>query len=165
MAATRIGSLGQWPGDMGYRVVEGWGKLPPGYRYQEVSDVAVDSKDNVFVFCRGEHPVIVFDRDGNFLRSWGQGVFKRAHGITLGPEAEVWVVDDSGHAVRKCTAEGKALMVLGVPGQPAERQSGRPFNMPTKVAVCPRTGSLFVSDGYCNSRVHKFDPVGRHLLS
>lgn len=165
MGTTPIGTLGQWPGDLGYRVVEGWGKLPPGYRYQEVSDVAVDSKDNVFVFCRGEHPVIVFDRDGNFLRSWGQGLFKRAHGITLGPEDEVWIVDDAGHAVRKYTTEGKELMVLGVPGQPAERQGGRPFNMPTKVAVCPRTGNLFVSDGYGNSRVHKFDPAGRHLLS
>ena len=58
------------PHGMPYRVVEGSGKFPTGYRYPECSDVAVDSKDNVYVFCRGAHPVIVFDREGNFLRSW-----------------------------------------------------------------------------------------------
>ena len=73
------------PGTAGYFVVEGWGKLPPDYRYREAAGVAVDSKDHVYVFTRGEHPVIVFDREGNFLRSWGEGLVKRAHGITIGP--------------------------------------------------------------------------------
>jgi DNA-binding beta-propeller fold protein YncE len=148
-----------------YRVVEGWGRIPSGFRYQECSDVAVDSKDNVYVFCRGEQPVIVYDRDGNFLRSWGAGVFKRAHAVTIGPEDEVWVVDDSGHAIYKCTSEGKVLLTLGTPGKGAERQSGKAFCQPTKVGVCARTGNVFVADGYGNSRVHKFDPAGRHLLS
>jgi hypothetical protein len=80
-------------------------------------------------------------------------------------EDEVWLVDDAGHAVRKYGADGKELMHLATPGQSAERQSGRPFNMPTKAAVCPQTGNVFVTDGYGNSRVHKFDPAGRHLLS
>ncbi|HTX55156.1 MAG TPA: peptidyl-alpha-hydroxyglycine alpha-amidating lyase family protein [Candidatus Baltobacteraceae bacterium] len=148
-----------------YQVIENWGKLPPGYRYQECSDVAVDSKDNVYVFCRGEHPVIVYDRDGNFLRSWGEGLFTRAHAITVGPEDKVWVVDDAGHAIHKCTVEGKVLLTLGTPGKGAERQSGTPFCQPTKVGVCARTGNIFITDGYGNSRVHKFDPAGRHLLS
>jgi DNA-binding beta-propeller fold protein YncE len=148
-----------------YRVVEHWGKLPPGYRYQECSDVAVDSHDNVYVMCRGEHPVIVYDREGNFLRSWGDGLFTRAHAITIGPEDDVWVVDDAGHAMHKCTGDGKVLLTLGTPGKAAERQSGQPFCQPTKVGVCGRTGNIFVTDGYGNSRVHKFDPSGRHLLS
>jgi len=148
-----------------YRAVDAWGQLPSGYQYQECSDVAVDSKDNVYVFCRGEHPVIVYDRDGNFLRSWGAGLFKRAHAVTIGPEDAVWVVDDSGHAVYKCTPEGKILLTLGTPGKGADRQSGKPFCQPTKVGVCARTGNIFVTDGYGNSRVHKFDPAGRHLLS
>lgn len=148
-----------------YRVVEGWGKLPAGYRYQECSDVAVDSKDNVYVLCRGEHPVIAFDREGNFLRSWGEGLFTRPHAVTIGPEDEVWIVDDAGHVIHKCTPEGKVLLTLGTPGKGAERQSGKPFCQPTKVSVCARTGNLFITDGYGNSRVHKFDPAGRHLLS
>ncbi len=164
MAATEKG-FGLKPANPGYHVVEGWGELPPGYRFVEVSDVAVDSKDSVYAFCRGEHPLIVFDREGNFLRAWGEGYFKRAHSVTIGPEDEVWLVDDAGHAIRKFTPDGKELMHLATPGQPAERQGGQPFHLPTKVAVCPRTGNLFVTDGYGNSRVHKFDPKGRHLLS
>lgn len=55
-----------------FQVVDGWGKLPPGYHFKEVSSVAVDARDHVYAFCRGDHPVIVFDRDGNFLRAWGE---------------------------------------------------------------------------------------------
>jgi hypothetical protein len=55
-------------------VVEGWGALPPGFTDRDGAAVCVDSKDNVYVFNRGTHPVIVFDRDGQFLRSWGYGI-------------------------------------------------------------------------------------------
>ena len=71
-------------GEHRYEVIENWGKLPDGWHYGEVAAVGVDSKDNVYVFTRGEHPMIVFDRDGNFLRSWGEGLFKRPHGVHLG---------------------------------------------------------------------------------
>jgi DNA-binding beta-propeller fold protein YncE len=165
MTAVRVGTLGQWPGDLKYRPVEAWGQLPPGYRYGEVSSVAVNSRDEVFAFCRAERPVVVFDRGGNFLRSWGEGMFRRAHAVVIGPEDEVWTIDDAGHAIRKCTPEGKVLLTLGRPGAPAPPQSGEPFNLPTHLAVCPRTGTLFVTDGYGNSRVHVFDPAGRHLRS
>lgn len=148
-----------------FRVLEGWGKLPPGWRYVEAAGVAVDSKDNVYVFNRGEHPVIVFDREGNFLRSWGEGLVGRAHGITIGPEDEVWLTDDGNHTIRKFTPEGKLLLTIGDPDEPATLQSGKPFNRPTHVALSPLTGDLFISDGYGNSRVHKYDPKGRHLFS
>src|SRR6202012_1908486 len=70
-----------------YRVVEGWGALPPGFTYRDGAAVCVDSKDNVYVFNRGAHPVIVFDRDGNFLRSWGEDIgFTNAHGAAAGPD-------------------------------------------------------------------------------
>ena len=59
-------------GEHRYRVVEDWAKLPDGWEFRDVAAVAVDSKDQVYVFNRGEHPVIVFDREGNFLRSWGE---------------------------------------------------------------------------------------------
>ncbi|MBI1726992.1 MAG: hypothetical protein HYR50_06970, partial [Candidatus Rokubacteria bacterium] len=59
---------------MNFKVIDGWGTLPDGWHYVEVAGVAVDAKDNVFCFTRGEHPVIVFDRDGTFLRSWGEGL-------------------------------------------------------------------------------------------
>ena len=67
-------------GDFKFRLVPDWAKLPDGWDFGDVAAVGVDSKDHVYVFNRGEHPMIVFDRDGNFLRSWGEGMFKRAHG-------------------------------------------------------------------------------------
>ena len=71
-------------GEHRYRVVENWAKLPDGWEFKDVGAVAVDSKDQVYVFNRGEHPMMVFDREGNFLRSWGEGVFQRAHGLHIG---------------------------------------------------------------------------------
>jgi DNA-binding beta-propeller fold protein YncE len=148
-----------------FRVLEGWGKLPEGWHYVEAAGVAVDSKDRVYVFNRGEHPLIVFDREGNFLRSWGEGRVGRAHGITIGPDDEVWLTDDGNHTIRKFTPEGTLLLTIGDPDKPATLQSGKPFNRPTHVALSPLTGDLFISDGYGNSRVHKYDPKGRHLFS
>jgi hypothetical protein len=61
-------------GDYRYRVNADWAKLPEGWSFKEVGGVGVDSHDNVYVFNRGDHPMMVFDRDGNFLRSWARGV-------------------------------------------------------------------------------------------
>jgi DNA-binding beta-propeller fold protein YncE len=150
---------------MNYRPVEGWGRLPDGWSYVEATSVGVDAKDNVYVFNRGEHPVIVFDRDGNFLRSWGEGVFRRPHGITIGPDGTLWLTDDLHQTIRQFTPEGKLLLTLGTPDKASSLHGGEPFNRPTHVALCPRNGDVYVSDGYGNSRVHKFDPKGRRLLS
>ena len=72
-------------GDVGrdrYAVVENFFKRPKGWTFVEVADVSVDADDNVYVFNRGEHPMMVFDREGNFLTSWGEGQYPRAHGLT-----------------------------------------------------------------------------------
>ena len=127
--------------------------------------MAVDSRDRVYVFNRGEHPVTVFDREGNFLASWGEGVFNIPHGITIGPDGSVYCVDQGDHTVRKFTTEGKLLMTLGTKDRPPARWSGNAFNEPTHLAISPITGDLYISDGYGNSRVHKFTSDGRHLLS
>ena len=151
-------------GEFRYEVIEGWGKLPDGWTFKEVAAVAVDKKDQVYCFTRGAHPIIVFDRDGNFVRSWGEGVFKRAHGATIGPDETIFLSDDGDHTVRKCTLDGKVIFTLGVPGQPAPYQSGEPFNRCTHVAFAPK-GDFYVSDGYGNSRVHKYSPDGKLLFS
>jgi hypothetical protein len=157
---TRLGS-----GEFVYEVDVEWGKLPAGWSYKEVAAVGVDANDNVYVFNRGAHPMIVFDRQGNFLRSWGEGVFPRAHGVTMGPDESIYCTDDGDHTVRKCTYDGKVLLQLGVPGKPAPFHSGQPFNRCTHVALCPHTGDFYVADGYGNSRVHKYAPDGTLLFS
>ena len=148
-----------------YEVVEGWDKLPDGWTYREAAAVGVDSKDNVYVFSRGEHPIIVYDRDGNFLRSWGEDLFVRAHGITMGPDDTIYCTDDDDHTVRKCTLDGRVLLTLGVPGHPAPFMSGDPFNKCTHVALDPDNGDIYVADGYRNAKVHKYSPDGKLLFS
>src|SRR5437762_1463460 len=149
----------------GYEADDRWAKLPAEWSFIEATAVAVDSKDRVFVFNRGEHPVMVFDRNGAFLNAWGEGPFTRPHGITIAPDDSVFLTDDSGHAVRKFTPDGRLLMTLGTPGQPSDtgstsidfrtiRRSAGPFNYPTNLAIAPN-GDLYISDGYGYARVHR----------
>ena len=151
-------------GEYQYHVNENWAKLPDGWEFRDVAGVAVDSKDNVYVFNRGEHPMMVFDQEGNFLRSWGEGLFVRAHGIHIGPDESIYCTDDDDHTVRKCTLDGKVLLEIGVPGKPAPYMSGEPFHRCTHTALSP-DGDIFVSDGYGNSRVHKYTPDGKLVMS
>jgi outer membrane protein assembly factor BamB len=151
-------------GDYKYEIKENWAKLPDGWSFKEVAAVGVDRQDNVYCFTRGEHPVIVFDRDGNFLRSWGEGRYIRAHGVHMGPDDSIYLTDDGGHFVRKCSLDGQVLLELGVPGKPAPYLSGEPFNRCTHTALSPK-GEIYVSDGYGNAKVHKYAPDGKLLLS
>ena len=151
-------------GDYRYRVIADWAKLPEGWSFKEVGGVGVDSKDNVYVFNRGEHPMMIFDREGNFLRSWGEGQYPRAHGVHVAPDDTMFLTDDGGHFVRKVTLDGKVLLELGVPGKPAPFMSGEPFHRCTHTALSPK-GEIYVSDGYGNARVHKFTPDGKLMKS
>ena len=67
--------------------------------------------------------------------------------------------------MRQCTLDGEVLMTIGVPGKPAPLFSGDPFNRCTHTALDPKTGDIYVSDGYGNSRVHKYSPDGKLLFS
>ena len=149
-----------------YESLQDWAKLPEGWTFIEVSGVAVDSKDNVYVLCRGQHPVVVFDKQGNFLRSFGEGEFNhRAHGIHISPDDFVYTVNDDQHCIKKYTTGGKLLETIGKEYDPAEKWSGKPFNRPTNMAVSPANGDVYVTDGYGNARVHRYSPEGHHILS
>ena len=151
-------------GDYKYRIVEDWARLPDGWSFKEVGSVGVDKNDNVYVFNRGDHPMMVFDREGNFLRSWGEGQYPRAHGVHMGPDDSIYLTDDGGHFVRKCSLDGKVLLELGVPGEPKPYMSGEPFHRCTHTALSPK-GEIYVSDGYGNAKVHKYSPDGKLLMS
>ncbi|MBI3413716.1 MAG: hypothetical protein HY043_00115 [Verrucomicrobia bacterium] len=158
-----------------YEAKTDWARRPERFTWLEVASVAIDSRDRVFVFNRGEHPVMVFDREGAFLHSWGEGIFARAHGITIGPDDAVYCTDDLDHTVRKFTPEGLLLLTLGTSGKPSNtgatsidyrtiRHAGAPFYFPTNVALSP-AGEIYVADGYGNACVHKFSPTGQLLFS
>ena len=145
-----------------YVVREGWGQLPEGWTYTQVAGVAVDSRDRVYVFNRGAHPVIAFDLDGRLLTSWGEGLFETAHGICIGPDDTLYLVDRGNHSLKRYSPEGELLQTLGPEGMPGE--GGQPYGGPTDVALSP-SGDVYVSDGYDNTRVHKFSADGELLLS
>jgi hypothetical protein len=151
-------------GDFKYRVEPNWAKLPDDWDLADVGGIGIDAQDRVYVFNRGTHPMVVFDRDGAVLSSWGDDVFKRPHALHLAPDSTIWCADEGDHVIRRCTLDGKVLSTLGKPGAPAEEFSGKPFNRCTQTALTP-DGDILVADGYGNARVHKFAPDGRWLLS
>jgi len=151
-------------GEFSYEVVEGWMKLPPELKLGEVTAVGVDPADNVFLFCRGDHPMVVLDASGHVLRTWGHDLFKHPHGLHIGGDGNLYCTDDGDHTVRKCTPDGRLLLQIGVPGSPAPFMSGQPFHCCTHTALSP-DGHIYVSDGYGNACIHKFDPDGRLLKS
>lgn len=147
-------------GEHRYRVAENWGKLPDGWQLTDVASVAVDSRDRVYVFNRSDHPMVVFDREGNFIASWGEGVFSRAHGLHIDADDHLYCTDDGDHTVRKCDTSGRVLLTIGIPDKPAPFMSGEPFHRCTHTALSPK-GEIYVSDGYGNACVHKFSPDGK----
>ena len=148
-------------GEHRYRVVENWAKLPDGWNLTDVAAVAVDSKDRVYVFNRGEHPMVVLNRDGSFIKSWGEGLFtprarpahrrgrqsllhrrRRPHGAQV-------------HHRRQGAAHHRHSRT-----SPRRIMSGEPFHRCTHTALSPK-GEIYVSDGYGNACVHKYTPDGK----
>jgi DNA-binding beta-propeller fold protein YncE len=175
VTATVVGA-----GKHTYEVDEQWAQLPDGVDVLAAS-VTVDANDNVYCFSRvKEHPVVVFDRDGNFLRSWGAGLFAFPHTIRADKDDNLWLVDRDHAQMMLFTTEGKLLRTIGTKGfrsdtgvPPDDFRSdayqkvthgGSPFNLPTDIDVAP-SGDLFVTDGYGNARVHKFGADGMLVKS
>ncbi|MGH7945774.1 MAG: hypothetical protein ACREF9_12305, partial [Opitutaceae bacterium] len=131
------------PRDVAYRPIPHWARVPHGMSFcGDATSVAVDSKDNVYVFNRGSRPMMIFDKSGAFVASWGAGEFDRPHGIAIDGDDNLYLVDDGGHFVQKRTREGKVLMTIGQRGNGSEPFSGAPFNRPTDVAINPATGDI-----------------------
>ena len=151
-------------GEHSYQPVDGWAQVPDGWSLGDSGGVGVDQNDEVYVFNRGEHPMMVFASDGTFLRSWGEGLFVRPHAVSVTPDGSILCTDDGDHSVRRMSPDGHVLQVLGTPGKPAPRMSGEPFCRCTHTAVSPH-GDIYVSDGYGNARIHKYSPDGTLLLS
>jgi NAD(P)-dependent dehydrogenase (short-subunit alcohol dehydrogenase family) len=163
-----------------YDVNENWARVPPGIDMKPAA-VAVDSRDRVFCFNRSnEHPVVIFDRDGNFEGSWGAGLFRFPHAIRIDEHDNVWLTDEHLGQFMLFTNDGKLLRTIGVSGQRSNTgvpeddftavawkkvtQGGGPFNLPTDIAVIPN-GDMYMTDGYGNAQVHKFAADGTYRFS
>jgi DNA-binding beta-propeller fold protein YncE len=164
-----------------YELVDSWAQLPDGESFLDIGRVCIDENDDIFVFSRSDHPVMVFDTNGERQSSFGEGYFTdRPHGMGLGPEGSVYCTDDGNHTVRKFSRDGTLLLTLGTENESSDTgyrdvsdgferlasitQAAGPFNRPTGVTVLD-SGEIFVSDGYGNARVHRFSPDGELLDS
>ena len=165
---TTVGS-----GRYTYEMVETWAALPTGWTFGGVSAVATDSRNRVYAFQRKDPPILIFEADGTFVGSWGTSTFADPHGINIVDDV-IYVTDRNDHVALKFTLDGRPLMVLGTRGQASDTgatkdielppRSAGPFNKPTEMMVAP-SGDLYVSDGYRNSRVHRFSREGALLDS
>ncbi|HUI78149.1 MAG TPA: peptidyl-alpha-hydroxyglycine alpha-amidating lyase family protein [Bryobacteraceae bacterium] len=159
-----------------YESVADFLKLPPGLYLGESMGVATNSKGHVFVYTRSANTrLFEFDQNGNYVREIGEGNygFEFAHSVRVDPQDNIWVVDEGTNLVIKFNPAGRIVMVLGHrpdavagalaspagPPPPAEKYI---FGRPTDVAWDPQ-GNIFVSDGYTNHRVVKYDKNGRFL--
>ena len=73
-----------------YEPVPGWPAIPHPMSFKEATSVAVDRQDRVYVFNRGDNPMMIFDRDGSFVDTWGAGQFQRAHGVYVAPDGNLF---------------------------------------------------------------------------
>jgi len=167
-----------------FELVPDWEKCPEGddYRHQDVAAVACDSQDRVYLHTRKGDRVMVYDEQGNFIKKWGDGVFSRAHGITIHDDI-VYCTDDQDSVIRVFDLDGNFLWMLGEPrvvtdtgygnlrerkpkihhNEYVERALG-PFNCCCNVCIAANK-DIFVADGYGNARVHHFDAKGKLLNS
>jgi sugar lactone lactonase YvrE len=161
-----------------YQSIENWAKMPAGRTWGSSAGVAIDP-DGKSVWaidrcggntCFGSNldPILKFDRNGKFVRSFGKGMFVFPHGVFVDRGANVWVTDGQGrgaqgHQVIKFSPEGRVLMRLGVAGVAGNNPYN--FNMPSSVLVAPN-GDIFVGDGHggnSNNRIVKFDKRGKYI--
>ena len=151
-----------------YTMVQDWAKLPSGETFGTTSAVATDSQDRVYAFQRKDPPIVVFDRQGNFLNSWGDGAFIYAHGIHIADDI-IYLTDRDSSVCIMYTLDGKPIQMLGRHGEHSDTGCERPadlvpraagpFNYPSELVPSP-SGDLYVSDGYRNARVHRFTDRG-----
>ena len=146
-----------------YRIIPNWGIGAEGKSFGGViTGIAVDGADRVYLARRSPPAILVYDRRGAFVDEWKPDTLMNPHGVFADHESCIWVTDTDNHTIHRFSQEGDVRLLLGTPGKPGN--PGEPFNRPTKAVVSP-DGELFVSDGYGQSRVHRFTLDGRHLAS
>jgi NHL repeat len=137
-------------------------QVPEHVSLGKCSAVAVDQHDQVYLLHRGKIPILVFDRDGRFIRGWGDELIKSPHGLRIDRDGAIWVTDVGHHLVLKFDPAGKLLLTLGTTDKPGTGNDQ--FDRPTDVAF-GADDEVYVTDGYGNNRVMQFDRKGKFVGS
>jgi streptogramin lyase len=141
-------------------VSTGYLKFPADVEVGLMSAVEVDEEGRIYVLHRGEPPLVAFDAKGNFVRAWGQGLFKVPHGLRVDREGNVWTTDNGNHVLRKFTREGRLLVTLGSEGKAGGGKEG--FRAPDDLVFDSR-GNMYVADSG-NGRIVKLSGDGAYLM-
>lgn len=148
-----------------YQLVGKWAEFPAGFTdWESATGVDVDAQDNVYVFQRNTPmPIMVFDRNGKFLRGWGAGMFQLPHFLRVDSTGSVWVTDRGNMQAFEFDLNGRPLMTLGKKGVTGNNTSQDAFNGMADLAVA-ENGDIFVADGEGpNTRVVKFSRDGKFI--
>jgi hypothetical protein len=156
-------------GEYKYEEIHDWARLPAGESFAMVSAMASDSQDRVFAFQRKDPPIVIFDREGNFVDSWGNGSFLYAHSIFIEDDI-IYLTDRDSSVCIIYTLDGKPIQMLGRHGVHSDTgcenpgdlvpRAAEPFNYPAEIVPSP-SGDLYVADGYRNARIHRFSWDGQ----
>lgn len=140
-------------------------KIPEGRNFGETMGVAVNSHQHVFVFHRGPGSLMEFDENGSFIKTIGEGLFKKPHGVRVDWHDNVWITDVDLHVVMRFNPAGQLTLILGKAGIAGEWDKTYDiplFDRPADVAF-DSADNIYVADGYGNSRVVKFDKDGNFV--
>ena len=146
--------------------------LPAGAKMGAAAAVAFDARGHLYVLTRGAQAFFEFDPGGAFVRSFGDALFTRSHGLKIDRDGNLWATDTGGHTVVKLNPSGQVLLTLGTKGQAGEWNEGagtRLLNQPNDIAIAPN-GDVFIAQGHTpgargDARVLKFDKDGRFVKS
>jgi hypothetical protein len=143
--------------------IDNWAQIPNGEKWGVMSDVDIDRNGNIYVLWRNPSRIQVFDKDGKFLRAWGEGQYEYAHSLRITPDQRIWVTDRKGQQAFKYDLNGNLLMTLGKKDVVGDMTSTDTFNGISDVVVGDH-GDLFVTDGEDgNTRVLKFTKNGKFI--
>jgi peroxiredoxin/DNA-binding beta-propeller fold protein YncE len=146
--------------DEPYRSV-GFVEFPKDVELGAVSSVAIGKDDEIYILQRGEVPLLAFDKDGKYLRGWGQGLFKVPHGLRVDREGNIWTTDNGNHVLRKFDRQGHLLGTIGTEGKAGGGETG--FKSPDDLVI-DRAGNFYVADAG-NGRIVKLSPEGKFVTA
>lgn len=146
--------------------------LPAGMKMGAAAAVAFDARGHIYVLSRGAQAFFEFDPKGAYVRSFGDGMFTRSHGLKIDHEGSLWATDVGAHTVVKLNPAGEVLLTIGTKGEAGEwneAAGSRRLNQPNDIAIAPN-GDVFIAQGHTpgpkgDARVLKFDRAGRFLAS
>src|SRR5262245_620934 len=161
-SVTAVWAQSASAGGGNWQVLDSWGQLPDGMRWGGASQVSTTPEGQIVVLRRAGPAFFVLNPDGSFVKSWGENLFKLAHGIRIDKDGFIWTTDNTDNFVQKFSPDGKVLMTLGKRVMPGDNKSQDAFDGPADVFVAPN-GDIFVADGYRNSRIVQFDKDGKFI--